>query len=60
MAVLGRANMIKARRKQARYSQESKEAREKQMEEQKNAQSINEEEHKKRVEMLKSMGLLKG
>jgi len=29
MAVLGRADMIKARQKQARCSQESKEAREK-------------------------------
>jgi hypothetical protein len=59
MAVLGRANMIKARQKQARYSQESKEANEKRKEEEKNAQPISEEEHNKRVELLKSMGLLK-
>jgi len=60
MAVLGRANMIKARQKQSRYSQDSKEAREKRIEEEKKAQPINEEEHNKRIEMLKSMGLLKG
>jgi len=59
MAVLGRANMIKARQKQAKYSQESKEAREKRLEEQKNTQPISEEEHKKRIKMLKEMGLLK-
>ena len=52
--------MIKARQKQARYSQESKEAREKRAEEEHKAQPVSEEEHNKRLEMLKSMGLLKG
>jgi hypothetical protein len=59
MAVLGRVNMIKARQKQARYFQESKEAREKRLEEQKNSKPLSEEEHNKRLELLKNMGLLK-
>lgn len=59
MAVLSSANMAKARQKQARYSQESKEANEKRREEAKNAKPITEEEHNKRLELLKSMGLLK-
>ena len=59
MAVLGRVNMIKARQKQARYSQESKEARERRLEEQKKTRPVNEEEHKKRVELLKQLGLIK-
>ncbi|MDO8563678.1 MAG: hypothetical protein Q7R87_01580 [Nanoarchaeota archaeon] len=60
MAVLGRENMHKARRIQAKYAQERKEANEKRIEEQKRTEPISEEEHNKRVEMLKSMGLLKG
>ena len=59
MAVLGRANMIKARQKQARYSQESKDAREKRLEEQKKLEPISDEEHKKRVDLLKQLGLIK-
>ena len=59
MAVLGRVNMIKARQKQARYSQESKEARERRLEEQKKTRPVNEEEHKKRVELHKQLGLIK-
>ena len=60
MAVYSRVKMNKARHIQGKYAQESKEAREKRLEEQKNAETISEEEHKKRIELLKSIGLIKG
>ncbi len=59
MAILGRLNMIKARQKQAKYSRESKEAREKMIQEKRETKPLSEEEHKKRIELLKKLGLIK-
>lgn len=52
MVVLGRIGMQKARRKQARFSEQNKRGKEEE-------KPISEEEHKKRLEVLKQLGLIK-
>ena len=59
MAVYSRVKMNKARHQQAEISRKNQEAREKKIEEEKKAQPVSEEEHKKRVELLKQLGLIK-
>ena len=60
MAVYSRVKMNKARHQQGEINKKNQEARDKRIEEEKNSQPVSEEEHKKRVELLKQLGLIKG
>jgi hypothetical protein len=59
MATFSVSKMNKARHKQGRFSQQDSEARKKRLEDEKNKEQISEEEHEKRLKMLKEIGLLK-
>lgn len=59
MATLSRAKLNKARHKQGWFAEQQKEANEKRREDQKEQSKISEEDHKKRLEMLKSIGIIK-
>lgn len=59
MAVYSRVKMNKARHQQGEINRKNQEAREKQKEAEKNTKPVSEDEHKKRVELLKKLGLIK-
>ena len=59
MVVPSRISLNKSRRKHAKFAEQEKIANEKRKNQIKNKKMISDEEHKKRVEKLKKLGLLK-
>ncbi|UZE94106.1 MAG: hypothetical protein IB618_00825 [Candidatus Pacearchaeota archaeon] len=59
MATLSTRKLNIARHRQGWFAHQESEERKRRLEEQKNRKPVSKEEHKRRVEMLKKIGLLK-